>query len=213
MINSINLFFTILFVLQVLVLQAEELPRVVSLFKTNVTAQGELLYLEGKVLDQSGAILPGASIEIWQTDTKGIYNHPGDPKTDNRDKGFQFFGTSEVTSDGYYRFRTVMPGKYEPRPRHIHVKVRYRNREVLTTQVYFSVDGETRGAGGSNKNLRIALQKFMNVDGKNYYYGYYDIVLENKAGGKLKATDSQSEGPYYPQADVSEYDNDLAHVN
>jgi protocatechuate 3,4-dioxygenase beta subunit len=92
--------------------------------------------------------------------------------------GFQFFGTSVSDSDGNYMFRTIIPGKYEPRPRHIHVKIRKDGRELLTSQIYFSVDGETAGVGGSTRNLRMELKSVENSDGSISYSGNFDFIVD-----------------------------------
>ncbi len=41
-------------------------------------AQGQITHILGRVLDTSGAPIPGAAIEIWQCDATGIYRHPRD---------------------------------------------------------------------------------------------------------------------------------------
>jgi protocatechuate 3,4-dioxygenase beta subunit len=98
---------------------------------------GEVLHLAGVVYNAAGQPVEGALIEIWQTDASGVYLHPDDPGTDGRDPNFQFYGESLTGADGVYGFRTILPGRYEPRPRHIHVKVKMNGEELLTTQFYF----------------------------------------------------------------------------
>ena len=181
-------------------------------FPSPVTAEGDVLIIGGRLTDRSGSPIAGGTVEFWQTDARGIYDHPGDRKTGNRDTGFQFYGSSAVDQEGNYLFRTILPGRYEPRPRHIHVKVRQNGRELLTTQIYFAEDGNTRGAGGSTENLRVALDKMESSDGVSYADATFDIVVDTGRSGTLQPTDRQSEGPYYPVADVSMYDNDLASI-
>jgi protocatechuate 3,4-dioxygenase beta subunit len=108
-------------------------------------AQGETLLLSGRVLDETGQGVAGATVEIWQTDASGIYLHPDDPNVASRDDNFQGYGEAVSGADGTFIFKTIYPGEYEPRPRHIHVKVRWNGNEVLTTQFYFA--GETSLAG------------------------------------------------------------------
>ncbi len=98
---------------------------------------GNILELSGKLYDAAGMPISSAIIEIWQTDANGVYLHPGDPQTDQRDMNFQFYGEAVTAVDGRYNFRTILPGEYEPRPRHIHVKVKLDGQELLTTQFYF----------------------------------------------------------------------------
>jgi protocatechuate 3,4-dioxygenase beta subunit len=186
-------------------------------FTAEPTAAGEVILVTGQVLDLSGAPLSGAAVEFWQTDAAGIYDHPGDGGTANRDRGFQFYGTSIADSDGRYLFRTVQPGYYEPRPRHIHVKVKQDGRTLLTTQFYFEEDVAVLGneglfaQAGSLGNLLI-LQTVGSADmaGGAVDLLANDLVIDTGSPGSLTATPAQGEGPYYPVVSVADYDNDLA---
>ncbi len=193
--------------------QSEASARIVDLFTAPITAAGDLLIVSGRVMDVNGTPLEGAAVEFWQTDSSGVYDHPRDPGTDGRDMGFQFFGTSRTDSEGIYMFRTIAPGRYEPRPPHIHVKVRLNGVELLTTQFYFVEDGAGGGVGGSAANLLMTLTPETAADGTTVNVASFDVVVDTGIGaGALRLTDSQGEGPYYPVVDVSSYDNDLASV-
>lgn len=108
-------------------------------------AAGQILEFGGTVYDAGGFPLEGAVVEIWQTDAGGVYLHPNDPGTANRDRNFQFYGEAQTGPDGAYNFRTLLPGLYEPRPRHIHVKVKLDGQELLTTQFYFAGEIDLQG--------------------------------------------------------------------
>lgn len=103
-------------------------------------AQGEVLQLNGVVLYPDGEPVSGAVVEIWQADSNGIYGHPDDPQYSQRDKDFQFYGESVADENGNYAFTTIIPGEYGVRPKHIHVKVKYLEETLLTTQFYFAGD-------------------------------------------------------------------------
>lgn len=109
------------------------------------TASGQVLVLGGRLLTTTAQPIAGAMVEIWQTDVNGIYLHPDDPAGDDRDPRFQSYGEAVTSADGSWEFRTIDPGYYEPRPRHVHVKVRIDDVEVLTTQIYFSDDPTATG--------------------------------------------------------------------
>lgn len=182
-----------------------------GLFTAPVTAAGEIIVLSGRVLDVNGEPVAGAAVEIWQTDANGIYNHPGDLYTGSRDPGFQFYGTSISDEHGAYRFRTLRPGEYEPRPPHIHVKIRLDGVPVLTTQLYFADSGNGGGLGEGADQLMVALEPDTSSGGS--LAGMFDFVLNTGANaGTLDPTPSQGEGPYYPVDNVSTYDNDLVSV-
>ena len=188
-------------------LPVDELEQSV-LFTAPVTARGTVLILTGHVLDINGNPLEGAAIEIWQTDASGVYDHPGDPGTANRDRGFQFYGTAVADAQGKYAFRTIRPGEYEPRPPHIHFKVWLNSTLLLTSQLYFTDTGNDGGLGAGADQLLVALEP----DGE-IYRGMFDIVVDTGIGaGSLPLTPSQAEGPYYPVVTVADFDNDLASV-
>ena len=105
-------------------------------------AKGDILMLKGKVVDPTGAPISGARFEIWQTDAKGIYMHPGDSRTAERDKTFQFYGETLSGADGTFMFRTIRPAPYAGRPAHIHAKITPPGGATLTTQFYFTGDGQ-----------------------------------------------------------------------
>jgi protocatechuate 3,4-dioxygenase beta subunit len=101
-------------------------------------ARGEPAWVEGSVADLQGRPVGGAVVEIWQCDGAGHYHHPGDGG--RADPAFQGFGRVTVGADGRYRFRTIRPVPYTGRTPHIHFKVRLRDRELLTTQLYVAGD-------------------------------------------------------------------------
>jgi protocatechuate 3,4-dioxygenase, beta subunit len=100
-------------------------------------AVGQITHLSGRVLDASGRPIKNAVVEIWQADPHGAYIHSRSPNQGALDKNFQGFGTFETASSGEYRFRTVKPGIYEGRTRHIHFKVKKGGQELLTSQIFF----------------------------------------------------------------------------
>ena len=99
-------------------------------------AMGTVLHLEGRVLDSSGRIVPGALVEIWQCDAQGIYDHPRQPGRERRDQAFQGYGRMVVDTEGRYSFRTLKPVAYPGRTPHIHLKVATADGRRLTSQFY-----------------------------------------------------------------------------
>ena len=102
-------------------------------------AVGEITHLSGRILDNKGAPIRNALVEIWQVDNNGVYLHTAD-KHAERDKNFQGFGRFMTGSTGEYYFRTIKPVLYPGRTRHIHFAIKMKGREKWTTQCY--VKGE-----------------------------------------------------------------------
>ena len=133
---------------------------------------GQILEFGGKVYDANGLPVVGLTVEIWQTDENGVYLHPGDPDTASRDPNFQFYGEALTDAAGSYSFRTILPGQYEPRPPHIHFKVKLDGQELLTSQFYFAGTGEDAA-------LLITAVAAQDAGGNAILIGERDIILSN----------------------------------
>lgn len=117
--------------------------------------EGEVLIVEGYVLDVNGNPIPGAVLDVWHADTRGFYSH-FDP-TEKQD-AFNNRRKIKVGDDGHYKFRSIMPvgyavphdgatdklmkalGRHGSRPAHIHYFVRVSGYRHLTTQINIADD-------------------------------------------------------------------------
>lgn len=109
----------------------------------NQSAQGTVIYVSGRVLDQGCLPVEGVTVEIWQACRTGKYNHPGDRANPSwLDPNFQYWGIALTDANGAYSFKTIQPGHYLAapnwmRPPHIHFKVHKNGILELITQMYF----------------------------------------------------------------------------
>ena len=106
-------------------------------------AEGRLIQLMGRVFDSAGAAVPDARVEIWQANSQGRYDHPGDSRDVPLDPNFQGFGHDITNATGGYRFRTIEPAPYPAsnswlRPPHIHFAVLSPRHGRFVTQMYFA---------------------------------------------------------------------------
>lgn len=113
----------------------EDAPETDTLYPDD--APGDRLLVHGTVyLGDCDTPLEGAVVEVWQADDAGEYEFSDD---------FIGRGTIVTDEDGTYEFITVLPGKYEPRPQHIHFRISHPEHDVLlVTQLYF--EGTYNGA-------------------------------------------------------------------
>lgn len=124
-------------------------------------AKGDLLRIKGTVVDPDGKPIPDARVEIWQTDSSGIYLHPDAANTVKRDMAFQFYGETRTDAAGAFTFLTIEPARYPGRARHIHAKITPPAGKTLTTQFYFKADadlardGIARSLGGTLANVAL----------------------------------------------------------
>lgn len=140
----------------------------------NDAPEGQILEFDGTVYDANGFPIKGITVEIWQTDANGFYLHPDDPGTDQRDPNFQFYGEAVTDENGRYSFRTILPGLYEPRPRHIHVKIKRDGQTLLTTQFYFAGEIEFQGDDAA---MLIDTETSQDIAGNSILIGERDIIL------------------------------------
>jgi protocatechuate 3,4-dioxygenase beta subunit len=108
-------------------------------------AMGTILHLQGRVLDASGEPMTGAMVEIWQCDSQGLYDHPGQSGRERRDSAFQGYGKVLTNAQSTYHFRTLKPVAYPGRTPHIHLKVATASGRRLTTQFYLAGDPQNEG--------------------------------------------------------------------
>ena len=152
-------------------------------------AAGEIAYIGGRVLDGSGRPVPGARIEIWQSDAFGYYHHPRDRGGTGGDPNFQGYGRTIVDSGGAYRFRTIKPVPYPGRTPHIHFAVSGPGFAPLVTQMYV--------AGHPQNDGDFVLSRIRDADARarvivplvprpgaetGALSGIFDIVLGGLAG-------------------------------
>ncbi len=104
-------------------------------------ARGDPVNVIGRVVDLRGNPVRGATIELWQANAVGRYDHPGDVRDDAAlDANFQGYASLATDRDGRFKFRTIKPGAYkipgDMRTPHIHFDIHGR-AERLVTQMYF----------------------------------------------------------------------------
>jgi protocatechuate 3,4-dioxygenase, beta subunit len=105
------------------------------------TAFGQIITVFGRVTDKNCNPINSAVVEIWSANHYGKYHHEYDTKG-QEDLNFQGWGQAITNANGEYRFKTILPGPYAARTRHIHFKVSRRDYHELTTQLFF--EGEER---------------------------------------------------------------------
>jgi len=163
------------------------------------------LLFQGQLLDDLQTPINNATIQFWQTDPNGLYNHPNAAgSSSSLDPSFQYFGTSSTDEQGKFYFLTHRPGVYSGRPTHFHYKVWIGEQEKLTSQFYFD-DEDTR----YSEMQVIQLQEYEFDNGRMGYVTNKTIVLDMGLGGAGPFTPKDVEGPFYPVLDFFGYGNDL----
>jgi protocatechuate 3,4-dioxygenase beta subunit len=124
---------------------------------------GQPIDLVGFVPTRRCKPVPGALVDLWHADAKGEYDN----------SGFRLRGHVRADADGRYRFRTIVPGVYEGRTRHFHVKVAPPSGRLLTTQLYFPGEQTNRKDGLFRRELLMRTAK-----NEGSLAGRFDFVLD-----------------------------------
>lgn len=115
-------------------------------------ARGEVIRVQGRVLDEACKPIEGVLVDLWQADSNGRYGHPADPNPARPDPNFQGWGQAVTNAEGRYSFKTIKPASYpmefladgKPdksagyRTPHIHFRASRRGYVELATQMYFA---------------------------------------------------------------------------
>jgi protocatechuate 3,4-dioxygenase, beta subunit len=108
-------------------------------------AIGQLIHIRASIVDEDGAPVPGALVEIWHCNAAGKYIHPNDDNDAPADPNF--YGAARMVADeaGLIELRTIKPAAYPVpgtggwwRPPHVHFSVWGRVwLSRLVTQMFF----------------------------------------------------------------------------
>ncbi|MCR2745537.1 dioxygenase family protein [Limnobacter parvus] len=112
---------------------------------------GQVLVLEGRVLNTQCQPIANAIVDLWGCDAQGNYDN----------KGFKLRGHQFTDSQGRFRFQTIKPGAYGNssfrRTPHLHVKVQGQGTPLLTTQLYFPDEPLNQQDGFYNPALLVQI--------------------------------------------------------
>ena len=108
-------------------------------------ALGQLIHLRTRVVDEDGAPVPGAVVEVWHCNSAGRYIHPNDVSGAPADPNFRGIARMVTDDVGGVELRTIKPAAYPVpdstgwwRPPHIHFSVWGRVwLSRLVTQMFF----------------------------------------------------------------------------
>ncbi|PZW39348.1 hydroxyquinol 1,2-dioxygenase [Humitalea rosea] len=131
----------------------EQAPKIALGDSIAKIGQGEEIMIFGQVTDAAGKGVPGAQVDVWQTDAEGAYDlQAHDPTV------MDMRGQFRCDAEGRFRFRTVRPlgymipmdgpvgdlinrqHRHGYRPAHIHFLISAPEYRELVTALYFADD-------------------------------------------------------------------------
>jgi len=153
---------------------------------------GEPLVMRGRIVDQHGAPLAAALVEVWHANQRGMYSH-----FDKTQSSFNLRRSIRADANGAYSFRSIIPngysvpeggpteallrqlGRHGQRPAHIHFFVWAPGYRKLTTQINIAGDPYLWDdfAFATRAGLVPALQKRAGADGKPWGIdGHFTLI-------------------------------------
>jgi catechol 1,2-dioxygenase len=166
---------------------------------TRANEPGPILVLSGSVRSTEGGPLPGAVLDVWQPDNRGLYSHANIPA---EEAPFNLRGRVAADRAGRFEIETRVPGCYEIpkagptgkllaglgrhawRPAHLHVKIERAGHRPLTTQLFLKgdrwIDSDVV-VGAVKPSLIVEAKRHEECRGDRptpYYTIAYDFVLE-----------------------------------
>lgn len=120
----------------------------------SLDGKGERCLFEGRVLDEAGAPVAGACLDVWSDNADGFYDvqQPGiQPKWNNRgrfmtgaDGAYRFFGIKPVSypipDDGPVGEMLAALGRHPNRPGHLHFLVTAPGMQRIVTHTFVGED-------------------------------------------------------------------------
>ncbi|MGN7678794.1 MAG: protocatechuate 3,4-dioxygenase [Anaplasma sp.] len=111
---------------------------------SSTVADGELIYVVGRVTDAECRPLGNVNVFIWQADSRGFYSGGASASGTGSDAGsgtydVNFSGSGKATTDnlGNFSFITVMPGRHMGRSPRIHFLVKREGFPEFQTEMFF----------------------------------------------------------------------------
>jgi protocatechuate 3,4-dioxygenase beta subunit len=95
-------------------------------------AQGQVIEIAGRILNQKGVPVRHAQVELWQANALGRYTHPSDPNPAPLDPLFTGYGVQLTDGEGRFRFTTIKPGPYP-----------FDKTRIRSPHLHFQVSGQT----------------------------------------------------------------------
>jgi protocatechuate 3,4-dioxygenase beta subunit len=140
-------------------------------------AAGDLVRLDGRVIDTAGRPLAGTLVELWQCNAAGRYHHPNDSSAAPIDPLFAGYGRAIATADGRWRFRTIRPVPYPGRTPHIHLQFTAPGGRTLVTQLYVR-DEPANARDGLLARLSAAERERLTAPFERMADGTYQAAFE-----------------------------------
>ncbi|MEM6347964.1 MAG: hypothetical protein AAF927_29010 [Bacteroidota bacterium] len=129
---------------------------------------GTPMMVSGKVYggEEKDTPLANVRIDIWHADDNGTYHPEGSGDVSDYDSSeITLRGFVITEADGSYAFRSIVPGLYGSRARHIHFRLEVEGYKTLVTQTYFAGDNRISRDTWASEAGDCRIIEFSSVNG------------------------------------------------
>ena len=144
-----------------------------------------LVLAVGALRGATCAPVEGSIVDVWQCDAAGRYSDVRDGTASTVGQRF-LRGFQATDARGEARFTTIVPGWYEGRAVHIHVRIATPRagggRDVFTSQLYFD-EAFLERVHAAGAYARRAGRRMPNASDGLYRHGGRDLTLAPQAAG------------------------------
>ena len=152
-----------------------------------LAAEGQLLYLYGRVFDKNCVPLKDAVVDIWQTDPYGERVKPSGSELALPDPIFAGSGRAYTNDNGEFFFMTLYPAPSgSKRAPKIHAYVTHPEMKTLKTSLYFA--GDRRNDEDSHykrlfepQRKRVSIEVMPRSDKDGALQGQIDLIMDGNS--------------------------------
>jgi len=123
---------------------------------------GQRLEIRGRVVDEAGRPVAGATVRVRHTDATGVYRPA-------------YIGTMRTDASGRFLLHSRLPGHYS-RPRHIHLQISHDAYAPVYTEILFKGDP----ALGDAEPPNAILLETTELQGEEMLLGAFDVVMPSQ---------------------------------
>jgi protocatechuate 3,4-dioxygenase beta subunit len=129
----------------------------------SIPAEGQVLILQGQVLDVHCKPVPEATVELWQNNPFGRWLRATDEDLATPYPVFTGSGRTYTDRDGRFIFTTAFPAPLKDRAPFINMRVKARTMPEHTTMLFFANDARN-GSDGVFRKLNPKTQEDVTIE-------------------------------------------------
>jgi protocatechuate 3,4-dioxygenase beta subunit len=159
-------------------------------------AQGQLLYVHGRVFDSACVPLRNAKVELWQTNSSGRYAYAKIGELSNPYPTFTGAGMVHTNNEGEFMFETIFPAPLPNQTPYLNIRVSHDlMKGGLQSVIYFAGDVRNDDDKNYNQLSEVVRQKvtaeIAPYNGKPAKSSYYGSISATQSSADVAAANGE----------------------